>query len=114
MAKLAAGANPNPTPGRKIRPGVVSGIARRTPQEITGGAGVQVQQVGNRLVIKSTATGGGGIGFSVDIVNAFPPIPASGYRKIFLTTDNQLWEAFAGQNRWTACQYATTLDGYPE
>lgn len=118
MAKLASGANPNPTPGRKVQPGVISGIARRTPQEITGGNGVQVQQVGNRLIIKGNA-GRGGSGLSITPVLTLPPIPSSGARIVFWTSagagtgDDQMWMAFAGQTEWTAMQFATTLSGVP-
>lgn len=117
MAKLASGANPKPIAGRKVQPGVISGIANRTPQEITGGNGVQVQQVGNRLIIKGTAgRGGTGAGFDVQEVSALPPIPASGTRIVYWKTnqpDDGHWIARAGWTAWRPMDCLTNRSGVP-
>ena len=57
--------------------------------------------------------------FSVDTVETLPPIPDTGYQKVFWTSmsggtgDNQNWDTNAGQTRWYPCQRPTTLDGTP-
>jgi hypothetical protein len=63
------------------------------------------------------AVGGGG--FDVAIVAALPPLPESGIKMVFWTSDDggtgddQLWVAFAGQPAYTPMQYYTVLSGVP-
>lgn len=51
--------------------------------------------------------------FTVPVVSTLPPIPSSGFAMVFLTQDNQVWMAYAGQSAWTPAQKLTTIDGTP-
>lgn len=65
----------------------------------------------------------GGGGLVVDEVAALPAVPTIGYQKVFwysnsyrtggTATTSQLWEAYAGQTTWTACQFLTADSGVP-
>lgn len=46
-------------------------------------------------------------------VAALPPIPSSGMLEVFLTPDNQVWRAYAGQTEWTPTQAMTEISGVP-
>lgn len=65
--------------------------------------------------------GGGGSNFNVETVLELPDIPSTPgtYKRVFWTSngagngDNQMWEVYAGQTKYTACQYTTLLSGVP-
>lgn len=59
--------------------------------------------------------------FTVETVLELPPIPTvpSSYKKVFWTSagtgngDDQMWEVYTGQTKYTPCQYSTLLSGVP-
>lgn len=116
MNKLAPGTVPAPVSGARLTKGTVSGIAAFVPQELTGG----VSNFGNRQAIRrQRATIGGGAGLTISTVLVLPAIPTTGGRFVYWTSagagtgDDQIWVAYAGQDRWYAIQRPSLLSGIP-
>jgi hypothetical protein len=115
MSKIAPRTVPTPRAGQPAnKPGVVSGVAKFVPQELDG-----TSNFGNRLVQKPARRQMGGGGLSVSTVEVLPEIPATGARFVYWTSvgagtgDDQIWVAYAGQDRWYALQRPSLLSGIP-
>lgn len=78
---------------------------------------------GNQIVIEgigAKAVGGAAIIPEIPRVGALPAIPESGKGEVYWdstlspnTGDNQLWECYAGETKWTPCQRSTNKSGTP-
>jgi len=91
---------------------------------IRGSNGILVQRVGNSMVISQgnqiTSKRAASTTTTIPAVGALPAIPTSGSLSVFwdstippYTGDNQIWDAYAGQNVWYPRQFLTTKSGTP-
>lgn len=82
-----------------------------------------VSRVGDNVLYRGGRGGGGGGGstaITIEEVNTLPPIPTKGWKRVYWrspaqggTGDGQLWEAYAGYERWAPCNFLTDKQGIP-
>jgi hypothetical protein len=96
----------------------VNDQTRRTLENVTISGGGNITRFGDDAIIKAGAGMAGNMP-NVPTVKELPPIPTYGHRAVFWTSedggtgDNQVWDAYVGQARWTPRQNFTALDGTP-
>jgi len=84
-----------------------------------------VSRIGDNVVYRGGGGRGGGGDSSADAwkieeVNTLPPIPTKGWKRVYWRTpaqggtgDGQMWEAYAGYERWAPCNFLTDKEGRP-
>jgi hypothetical protein len=92
-----------------------------------------VSRIGDNVLYRGGASGGGGGSggggstvinidgsFNIEEVNTLPPIPTKGWKRVYWRTpaqggtgDGQMWEAYAGYERWAPCNFLTDKEGRP-
>ncbi len=88
--------------------------SRTVLERVMAGKGITIRRIAGAMVISLTSGGRvNGIHDRIETVSSLPPIPEGGMREVFWTGDNQIWKVFAGQSKWTATQYTSSLSGVP-
>ena len=107
--------------GSRVQPRDLNDMPRRAMESMCSTSTTRVNRMGDNVTIKSTGGDGDGVasGLRIAKVLVLPPIPTSGARLVFWTSegtgtgDDQIWVAYAGQTAYTPMQKNTTNSGVP-
>lgn len=110
----------SPRPNQPVRARDIRQIPRDTLMHLRNNSTTQISRYGENTMIKTKAVAESlSTGLRIEKVLALPPIPTSGGRFVFWTSegagtgDDQIWVAYAGQTAWTPMQKYTTKSGTP-